>query len=561
MREDGAARGFYSEPEDRLLLRSEPVLERAGVWEYWQAPPPFEVSLQSVPTENPVDEGDVITRFDNAGRLTTLRRKVDAPEGQAAKTRRVSLSQVTPPTPAAVKPLPSAVTASAAAASAVPVLFGTLLAVEVLRLPSGREMHQATEIGAVAYCFRDERVRSLLAETGETYEDGLGVICTASAELPDLGADVMVKEVNSEVSLFEAVLQLFHATDPAVVLGYDIVKGSIGALLGRAQALGLRGFAESLARASGTMKPMGVSEAPVMASQGLPGSPTDDRGGGRKLYPPEQVSGGLELPGRLLLNVWRVLRGEAKLQTSSLQTAAQHLLGEILPLVPPLSMAQRWRGTLESRKEALKILLRETQCTLRLLDSLNVLPRAAETARMLGLDVLSVLSRGSQYRVEGLLTRAAHHDKMLLLSPSRAQVASQRGAECIPLVMEPRSGFYFDPVVVLDFQSLYPSIIIAYNLCFSTCAGRLEHLQSPTAKLGVLEAYEQPHYRPEDLSVMPNEAIFLKRSKKPGILPRMLYEILQTRIMVKKALKELQKKVAVPRQRLGPDCWTLDSLG
>lgn len=289
------------------------------------------------------------------------------------------------------------------------------------------------------------------------------------------------------------------------------------------------------------MKPMGVSEAPVMASQGLPGSPTDDRGGGRKLYPPEQVSGGLELPGRLLLNVWRVLRGEAKLQTSSLQTAAQHLLGEIFPLVPPLSMAQRWRGTLESRKEALKILLRETQCTLRLLDSLNVLPRAAETARMLGLDVLSVLSRGSQYRVEGLLTRAAHHDKMLLLSPSRAQVASQRGAECIPLVMEPRSGFYFDPVVVLDFQSLYPSIIIAYNLCFSTCAGRLEHLQSPTAKLGVLEAYEQPHYRPEDLSVMPNEAIFLKRSKKPGILPRMLYEILQTRIMVKKALKELQK--------------------
>eukprot|EP00434_Breviolum_minutum_P031752 symbB.v1.2.028081.t1/scaffold2830.1/size69359/3 len=161
---------------------------------------------------------------------------------------------------------------------------------------------------------------------------------------------------------------------------------------------------------------------------------------------------------------------------------------------------------------------------------------------MLGLDVLSVLSRGSQYRVEGLLTRAAHHDQMLLLSPSRAQVASQRGAECIPLVMEPRSGFYFDPVVVLDFQSLYPSIIIAYNLCFSTCVGRLQdHLQGASAKLGVLEAYPQPDCRPEDLSVTPNEALFLKRSKKQGILPRMLYEILQTRIMVKKALKELQK--------------------
>lgn len=33
----------------------------------------------------------------------------------------------------------------------------------------------------------------------------------------------------------------------------------------------------------------------------------------------------------------------------------------------------------------------------------------------------------------------------------------------------------------------------------------------------------------------------MKRSEKTGVLPRMLYEILQTRIMVKKALKEAQK--------------------
>lgn len=55
--------------------------------------------------------------------------------------------------------------------------------------------------------------------------------------------------------------------------------------------------------------------------------------------------------------------------------------------------------------------------------------------------------------------------------------------ECLPLVMEPESGFYADPVVVLDFQSLYPSMIIAYNLCFSTCLGKVKPSKSDT--LGV----------------------------------------------------------------------------
>jgi DNA polymerase delta subunit 1 len=35
-------------------------------------------------------------------------------------------------------------------------------------------------------------------------------------------------------------------------------------------------------------------------------------------------------------------------------------------------------------------------------------------------------------------------------------------------VLDPTAGFYDDPVVVLDFSSLYPSIMIANNLCYST---------------------------------------------------------------------------------------------
>lgn len=63
--------------------------------------------------------------------------------------------------------------------------------------------------------------------------------------------------------------------------------------------------------------------------------------------------------------------------------------------------------------------------------------------------------------------------------------------ECIPLVMEPESGFYADPVVVLDFQSLYPSMIIAYNLCYSTCLGKVAPSEPNT--LGVSSFSPDPH--------------------------------------------------------------------
>ena len=61
----------------------------------------------------------------------------------------------------------------------------------------------------------------------------------------------------------------------------------------------------------------------------------------------------------------------------------------------------------------------------------------------------------------------------------------------MPLIMEPQSAFYTSPLLVLDFQSLYPSIMIAYNYCYSTCLGRIADFKG-AYKFGVVPELKIP---------------------------------------------------------------------
>ena len=71
------------------------------------------------------------------------------------------------------------------------------------------------------------------------------------------------------------------------------------------------------------------------------------------------------------------------------------------------------------------------------------------------------------------------------------KVGKQNAAECMPLIMEPLSAFYNSPLLILDFQSLYPSVIIAYNYCYSTCIGRVVDFRGQN-KFGVTELHQPP---------------------------------------------------------------------
>ena len=83
-------------------------------------------------------------------------------------------------------------------------------------------------------------------------------------------------------------------------------------------------------------------------------------------------------------------------------------------------------------------------------------------------------------------------------------------------------------------------MIIAYNLCYSTCIGRVGDL-GKVQKLGVLNDYFIPievvKAMEHDLTVIPNGYVFVKKHVREGVLPRMLNELLTTRLMVKDSMK------------------------
>ncbi|PIO61138.1 hypothetical protein TELCIR_17345, partial [Teladorsagia circumcincta] len=98
-------------------------------------------------------------------------------------------------------------------------------------------------------------------------------------------------------------------------------------------------------------------------------------------------------------------------------------------------------------------------------------------ARVYGIQFHEVWSRGSQLRVESMMFRLAHTQGFVLPSVTPSQRIQMEAPEQLQLIMEPLSKVYFDPVIVLDFQSLYPSMVIAYNYCFSTLFGKVTALE------------------------------------------------------------------------------------
>ena len=105
----------------------------------------------------------------------------------------------------------------------------------------------------------------------------------------------------------------------------------------------------------------------------------------------------------------------------------------------------------------------------QILQRISFIENSLENSKLFRITFGEAVTRGTQFRVESFLFAEARKQGYIIgPSPTPLEVARMPALESQPLVDEPRSGYYEYPVLVFDFASLYPSVIAAYNMCYST---------------------------------------------------------------------------------------------
>ena len=156
------------------------------------------------------------------------------------------------------------------------------------------------------------------------------------------------------------------------------------------------------------------------------------------------------------------------------------------------------------------------------MDKLSCLENYTEMARVTGVPFNFLLSRGQQIKFISQLFRKALEQRLVIPNlKSQPSDEQYEGAT----VIEPTRGYYDVPIATLDFASLYPSIIQAHNLCYTTLLDKRQ-----VEQFGLV--------RDDDYIVTPNGDMFVTAKQRKGLLAQILEELLAARKQAKRELAQ-----------------------
>lgn len=228
-------------------------------------------------------------------------------------------------------------------------------------------------------------------------------------------------------------------------------------------------------------------------------------------------------PGIFPLDLIQIIRKEHKLSSYSLDAVSQHFLGGERKLDMKASDLFRKfsHGNADDRADIGRYCVRDTELPLKLMTKMSIFPNTLAMANATRVPPIYLLTRGQQIKVFSVVLRKARQLGFLcpdIDSSSRPPDGEYVGAT----VLDAQRGAYFEPVSALDFASLYPSIMRAHNMCYSTIV-----LDAAYADLPGIDYYSI------DLG---NGKTCTFAQNVPSVLPALLEELAQYRKASKKAM-------------------------
>ncbi|KAK1770288.1 putative dna polymerase [Phialemonium atrogriseum] len=310
-----------------------------------------------------------------------------------------------------------------------------------------------------------------------------------------------IREFDREEKMLSSWRDFVEEVDPDIITGYNIANFDFPYLLDRAKSLKVHGFefwsrtkVRSVAKDSNfSSKQMGNRDTKVTNTN-----------------------------GRLQLDLLQLVQRDYQLRSYTLNSVCSHFLGEQKEDVHHTMITELFNGTPESRRRLALYCLKDAYLPQRLMDKLSCLENYTEMARVTGVPFNYLLSRGQQVKFISQLFRKALEQKLVIPNKRESADDQYEGAT----VIEPTRGYYDVPVATLDFASLYPSIIQAHNLCYTTLIDKDN--KAKIEKFGLK--------KDEDYIVTPNGDTFVTAKRRKGLLAQILEELLTARKQAKREL-------------------------
>lgn len=211
--------------------------------------------------------------------------------------------------------------------------------------------------------------------------------------------------------------------------------------------------------------------------------------------------------GRIICDAWWAVRRELRPKQETLNAVSLQLLGETKLDVDPRHMDQEWR---DNRDKVLLYCTKDAELALRILNEVDTLKKGMDLAAVSKLSIEDVLTSGTSQLADSLLIRAADRENVAV--PQMGKRIRDDDQIEGGYVHDIKPGLYHW-VCVLDFKSMYPSTIIAKNICFTTLS-------------------------PDGEIVAPSGTRFVSKDVRLGLLPRILQDLMDQRDSIKRQMKQ-----------------------